>query len=201
MVAYNFRDRWANKVESGEKQCTIRGLRKRHAIPGEPVQLYTGQRTKDCRKLVDPDPICINITPIIVRRSYAHELGRYKLEVADSDLLTDEQANTLAITDGFSDLDEFIHFFSLTYGLPFHGRLIEWRRFDEVTEAEYHAIARNFGLHPSDPPIPISIYQVTETATGDRLAVVGTAIAGCKINPQFRLQNLQTIDSPHGDTK
>lgn len=64
MVAYSFAPRFAGLVESGQKTHTIRKYRQgrsRHARPGEPVQLYTGMRTKHCRKLVDPDPVCLGV--------------------------------------------------------------------------------------------------------------------------------------------
>jgi hypothetical protein len=56
MPAYNFQKQFAPLVQSGEKRQTIRTLGKRsHAQPGNKLQLYTGMRTKQCRKLVDPD--------------------------------------------------------------------------------------------------------------------------------------------------
>lgn len=47
MVAYNFQARFAPLVESGRKTITIRtrGTARRHARPGDRVQLYTGHRT------------------------------------------------------------------------------------------------------------------------------------------------------------
>lgn len=59
MPAYNFRKQFAPLVESGQKRQTIRTIgKRRHARAGEPLQLYTGQRTKACRKLFSPDPEC-----------------------------------------------------------------------------------------------------------------------------------------------
>ncbi|MCU0946779.1 MAG: hypothetical protein MUF47_00795, partial [Porphyrobacter sp.] len=46
------------------KLQTVRGHRRRHARPGEPIQLYTAMRTKHCRKIVDVDPICIRLWDI-----------------------------------------------------------------------------------------------------------------------------------------
>ncbi|MFK5980855.1 MAG: ASCH domain-containing protein [Rhizobiaceae bacterium] len=64
MVAYSFNAMFVAQVEAGVKRQTVRAHRKRHARVGEPIQLYQAQRTKWCRKIVDPDPICTNITPI-----------------------------------------------------------------------------------------------------------------------------------------
>lgn len=55
MAAYNFQKRFATLIESGDKNHTIRRIgKRRHASPGEAIQLYTGMRTKFCRKLLDP---------------------------------------------------------------------------------------------------------------------------------------------------
>ncbi len=48
MVAYSFRAQFRAPVLDGIKQQTIRADRKRHARPGEEVQLYTGMRTRQC---------------------------------------------------------------------------------------------------------------------------------------------------------
>ena len=50
MVAYSFRPRFVDPILSGRKRQTIRAIgRRRHARPGDPLQLYTGMRTKNCR--------------------------------------------------------------------------------------------------------------------------------------------------------
>jgi hypothetical protein len=67
MVAYSFNTAFVRQVETLAKRQTVRLPRKRHARPGEPVQLYAGMRTKHCRKLVDPDPVCIGVDEIVIR--------------------------------------------------------------------------------------------------------------------------------------
>ena len=50
MVAYSLKPRFIPPILSGAKRQTIRAIsRRRHAIPGETLQLYTGMRTKQCR--------------------------------------------------------------------------------------------------------------------------------------------------------
>lgn len=66
MVAYSFAREFCDRVASGAKTQTVRTDRKRHARPGEPVQLYFGMRTRSCRKLVEPDPICAAVRPISI---------------------------------------------------------------------------------------------------------------------------------------
>lgn len=54
MVAYNFQARFAPDVAAGRKLQTIRAEgRRAHAKAGDRVQLYTGMRTKACRKLAE----------------------------------------------------------------------------------------------------------------------------------------------------
>lgn len=59
MTALNFSLQFATDVEAGRKTQTIRQTA-RNLKPGKPIQLYTGQRTKECRKL--RDAICRDVT-------------------------------------------------------------------------------------------------------------------------------------------
>ena len=54
MPAYNFQQRFAKKVASGEKRHTIRARRKdgQHPRPGQPFRAYTGMRTKKCEPVL-----------------------------------------------------------------------------------------------------------------------------------------------------
>ena len=54
MVAYSFKPSFVGPILSGEKHQTIRLPRKRHARPGEQLQLYTGMRTRACRLIASP---------------------------------------------------------------------------------------------------------------------------------------------------
>lgn len=51
MVAYSFQKQFAEPILARGKLQTVRAARKRHAYPGEELQLYTGMRTKQCRLL------------------------------------------------------------------------------------------------------------------------------------------------------
>ena len=120
MVAYNFQAWKAPKVESGESRQTIRAWgKRRHAVPGELLQLYTGLRTKACRKLINPDPPCILASPVFMRN-----FGGIVLINVEGKLVTG--AEQLAIDDGFYTLGDFIKFFRKTHGFPFEGILIKW---------------------------------------------------------------------------
>lgn len=102
MVAYNFQARFVAAVEAGEKVLTIRTIgRRRHARVGERLQLYTGQRTRACRKLVDPDPVVTSVQPITF-----HGGGR----VWAGAWLTAAGLDALARLDGFDTVQAFLAF-------------------------------------------------------------------------------------------
>lgn len=69
MVAYNFHPMFEPQIVDLSKQQTVRANRKRHARPGEPVQLYAGMRQRGCRKLLKPDPICLSVQRISIATS------------------------------------------------------------------------------------------------------------------------------------
>lgn len=64
MPALNFQPRFAKMVENGTKRQTIRALRKDGRDPklGDMIHLYTGMRTKKCRRL--RTNYCTSVTPI-----------------------------------------------------------------------------------------------------------------------------------------
>lgn len=122
MVAYNFKPQFAPLVESGAKRQTIRALgKRRHARPGDALQLYTGQRTRSCRKLIDPDPRCLSVRPIAIR---IHSSGVSSVSL-DGKMLSTPEVRRLAITDGFESLGAFLDFFEDR--MPFDGVLIQWQ--------------------------------------------------------------------------
>ena len=112
MVAFNFKKEFAGLVENGLKNCTIR--QKARCKVGDKLQLYTGQRTSDCRKL--KDVICTGVYKITIKSTrIMHESGfPYLIE-------------DLAKLDGFQNADSFFNFFKEQYGLPFDGYLITWK--------------------------------------------------------------------------
>lgn len=128
MPAYNFQKQFAPLVESGEKRQTIRAKgKRRHALPGERLQLYTGMRTKTCRKLLSPDPECLSVQnvymcKIIERRRDSHA---YQLFL-DGELVFWHDVHEIASADGFEDPAAFFNFFEDTHGMPFRGVLIKW---------------------------------------------------------------------------
>jgi hypothetical protein len=137
MVAYNFQERFAPLVASGEKRQTIRAPRSgrwgsRHAKPGDPLQLYTGMRTKGCRKLVTPDPVCILVVPLLIEGHAISVIGRCEMlnpteEGLSAHIPARRGANDeLARADGFANFCELRDWFAAMHGLPFGGVLIRW---------------------------------------------------------------------------
>lgn len=124
MPAYNFQKQFAPLVESGQKPCTIRQTDKGAKV-GDTAYLYTGQRTKQCRKLgegtiVDVSPIKIWLTYLgfpIVEVKYSNEQAL---------LYVGYHADNFAKRDGFQSADEMVSWFDNQYGLPFNGFLHEW---------------------------------------------------------------------------
>ena len=123
MVAYNFQKRFAPAVESGDKRQTIRALgKRRHAKPGEMLQLYTGQRTKHCRLLREDE--CREVLPVLMtpRKLESSILVAY---VFVSDVrLSMSSICALSRADGFACVADFFDFFRDR--MPFEGVLIKW---------------------------------------------------------------------------
>ena len=109
MVAINFQERFAALVESGKKRQTIR--RKARCKPGDKLQLYTGMRTKACRKIMDA--ICTAVYPIT-------------LPLLDNPIVTD----AFAQRDGFKNSEDMQEWFHNRYKTwIFEGFLIQWNEY------------------------------------------------------------------------
>lgn len=126
MVAYSFNPRFIEPIRQGIKTQTIRayGLR-RHARPGELLQLYTGMRTVHCTRIL-PDTPCLDVMPIRI----TFEEGAIRKVWTDAIPVLDIDA--FAIRDGFSDAVDMCAFWRQhhpeTVHEGFHGVLIEWAR-------------------------------------------------------------------------
>lgn len=129
MVAYSFRKQFAEPILAGTKGGTIRADRKRHARPGEELQLYTGMRTKQCRLItrqtcLDAHPVAFNFpVDAVLLTIHRHPLKRF-------DLL-----DVFARFDGFPDWAALKAFWSEEHGAdlkPFAGVHIRWLEWPEV---------------------------------------------------------------------
>ncbi|MGO7686224.1 hypothetical protein ACC696_16390 [Rhizobium ruizarguesonis] len=116
MVAFNFAAEFAGPVECREKRQTIRQTRR--AKVGDSIQLYTGQRTPECRKLTADDPVCTRVTYIAIRAS-GITLGNVEGLPRNRD--------EFARLDGFEDYAAMLHWFQQRYGAgEFVGYLHQW---------------------------------------------------------------------------
>ena len=127
MPAYNFKAQFAPAVEAGQKLCTIRG---KEAKLGTTAYLYTGMRTKACRKLGQGTIAhCAAITV-----GYAQDgcpratFGKHKMSVVEF--------TALATADGFGTPRDMVDWFRDQYKFSaptadggkdvFSGFMITW---------------------------------------------------------------------------
>lgn len=127
MVALNFIKQFADDVESGKKNRTIRksGKRKPPRV-GDALQLFTGMRTRSCRKLADA--ICTNVRDIKVIPKYGEVHIRQQREINWFVFDSDKSLGQLSSLDGFKSIEDFFAFFEkdLNASGAFEGYLIEW---------------------------------------------------------------------------
>lgn len=126
MVAYNFKSAFHEQLQDGTKRQTVRHAgAKRHARPGEPVQIYAGLRTKHARKLID-DPICRTVDHIVIMVDRSAANGIATIEI-NGIPLSREQMVAFAEADGFAGLNQFGAFWRFTHGEGrFEGVVIRW---------------------------------------------------------------------------
>lgn len=116
MAALNFDQQFCGPVERREKRRSIRQTRR--AKVGDRIQLYTGMRTKSCRKLVNEDPVCVCVDYVALRPD-SLTVGDVNKHPRDRD--------EFARLDGFRDYAEMHRWFSDRYGTEyFVGYVHEW---------------------------------------------------------------------------
>lgn len=131
MVAYSFKQRFVKPIEVGlssvslsfdppPKRQTIRAHgKRRHARPGEELQLYYGMRTKQCRLIGRAR--CISVEPIKIEVFAA----AFQIYVGGKNV--DREA--MAQEDGFQDAADMWSFWEREHGIgTFKGVLIRWER-------------------------------------------------------------------------
>lgn len=121
MVAYNFQKQFCEPIKTGTKTHTIRRRgKRRHVRAGESLQLYTGQRTSACRKIVD-DRQCIRVAPIEI---FVSAVGITSICV-DREPVDDLEG--FAREDGFASLVAMSEFWIRFHGFgTFTGVMIFW---------------------------------------------------------------------------
>lgn len=146
MVAYSFQARFVEPILASTKGGTIRAQRRGsglarpggHARPGEPLQLYTGIRTKQCRLITRL--YCAEVEPITLNfRSNSVALGAPLLGGTGRMLgfgrsygPGPQRLDLFAKFDGFDGWDEMSSFFQ---GKEFSGWHIRWLPLPETLRA------------------------------------------------------------------
>lgn len=144
MVAYSFNKRFVDPIRVGlsrislsfdcpPKRQTIREIgRRRHARPGETVQLYTAMRTKSCRLL--GTATCISFEGVLLKWSDWPSFFLYDIMEREpkvwrrvGDLRPIDDVEQFARDDGFETFDDMKRFWLHTHGpKTFDGALIKW---------------------------------------------------------------------------
>jgi hypothetical protein len=123
MVAYGFRDRFREPILAGTKGGTIRADRKRHARPGEQLQLFTGLRTKHCELICRLPCMAVEPVSLVLRAPQSVQVGGRRVIVRVTEL------DIFATFDGFHNFDEMVEFWNQEHpAVPdtFSGQHIRW---------------------------------------------------------------------------
>jgi hypothetical protein len=153
MPAYNFQKQFVPYVKDYSKPHTVRAYRKDGRLPkiGELVHLYTGMRTNQCEKLVNPSPPATDVKTIFITAAGKLYIGPVEKKIFAQSLLTDEflifvhcgadleadAKNTFAWMDGFrpegttvnapgNAFHLMLQWVTQTHGLPFTGTITYW---------------------------------------------------------------------------
>jgi hypothetical protein len=131
MVAYSFQPQFVEPIWSGRKTQTIRSNgKRRHAMLGDKLQLYTGMRTKSCRLFARA--VCDGSAPIRIDFSvlYPGDVVR----IGDGARILQGDLDPFAQSDGFDDWQAMRAFWSKHHPnvLQFHGVIIYWRDMEPV---------------------------------------------------------------------
>lgn len=121
MVAYSFKKQFAEPILLGSKRQTIRADRRRHARPGEQLQLYTGMRTKHCRLIARAT--CTDVERVML------DFSNYGVvKIGDTVLFSDARMQEFARSDGFASWADMRNFWRENHpGTDvFEGVLIMW---------------------------------------------------------------------------
>lgn len=119
-----FERRFVSLVRRGVKTHTIRPRRKRPIHVGDALSLrcWRGLAYRSRQQQINQGFV-VSVAPIRIDRG---PRGMPDIDVDGTHLLANE-ANLLAIADGFQDVIEFLEWRHERYGLPWSGQLITWR--------------------------------------------------------------------------
>lgn len=134
MVAYSFKRRFVDRIRVGlssvslsfdppPKLQTIRAVgKRRHARPGETLQLYHGMRSSDCFKIGDAR--CTSVEPIVIKVPLDDAWLAVKIGDGEEFVAGD----VFAQADGFPSIEDMWQFWREEHAdaRVFRGLLIKW---------------------------------------------------------------------------
>lgn len=123
MPSLNFKGQFVDKIIQGAKTQTIRKYRRFPIKKGDKLYLFTGLRTKWVKKLGEAN--CSEVYDIKILSDCSVLIKREN----DEDFKKINADEAWVAADGFSSVEQFFRFWSLTDTLPFTGQLIFWENF------------------------------------------------------------------------
>lgn len=133
MVVLNFQKQFADDVDEGRKRRSIRAPRKDGRVPkkGERAHLFTGMRTKACRRLREDHADTVTRVRAVEIDHMGVKIDGRGLYGGDAPAYqggpdAERYDGDFARADGFNSFSDMADWFAKTHGLPFHGFLIEW---------------------------------------------------------------------------
>lgn len=123
MPVLNFKSQFVLKIQCREKTHTIRDKRKIPIEVGDKLYLFTGMRTKHCKRILTDPVICTKVEEIeIIADADIHAPGAVWI---DRQMLDNDEKEQLARRDGFENFADMIRFWDGR--LPFVGDIIHWK--------------------------------------------------------------------------
>lgn len=120
MVAFNFQPDFADPIETSRKIQTVRC--KKRAEAGDVLQLFTGQRTKSCRRLLPLKTVICSVSDYCHLEQDGIVFGDKTLHPANVD--------EFAQMDGFRCFEDMLAWFQSRYGRRnFVGWVHRWEIF------------------------------------------------------------------------
>jgi hypothetical protein len=117
-----FDERFAARLESGEKCQTIRSLRRPAPTVGDTLELCVPHPSLGWQMITDAT-ICTSVQHIWIGKPTADS---FAVMLAEG-YLCREDVRELALADGFDTIENFARYFEPK--VPFAGVLIKWRHF------------------------------------------------------------------------
>ena len=120
-----------DKILSGEKRQTIRRAspKWKNVKVGDKLTLYTGLRSKQCRKLGEAVVDCITDVAFCGEGLIC--------PIAQGRWLTEDEVDELVRRDGFGDVYDFWKFFDAHYPeRPIEMKVIHWADFKEAKDEQ-----------------------------------------------------------------